>query len=112
VKKIETIVKPYQLNRVKDALNEAGLYGLTVSEIRGFGPKWGTLKVIRDGEYKSEMLRRLRVEIIVPDNDAAFAITAMAKGAGSGCTEDPKIIVSTVEQALPLLTEESPDQAS
>ena len=99
MKKIETIVKPFKLEQVKDALAEAGIHGMTVSEVKGFGGQAGHTEIYRGSEYTVDFLPKLKIEIIVADEQANKTVTAILKSAKAS---DGKIFISSVEEAAPV----------
>ena len=111
MKKIEAIIKPYKLEDVKAALAEAGLLGMTVSEVRGFGGQKGHTELYRGAEYTVDFLPKVKVEVVVPDERADVALEAILKAAWTGSIGDGKIFVSDVEQAVRIRTGERGKQA-
>jgi len=111
VKKIDAIIKPYKLEEVKDALAEAGIESMTVSEVKGFGRQKGQIELYRGGEYKVDFLPKVRVEIVVPDNRVKGAIHAIMISARTGKIGDGKVIVSNVEEAVRIRTDEKGELA-
>ena len=111
MKKIEAIIKPYKLEDVKAALAEAGLLGMTVSEVRGFGGQKGHTELYRGAEYTVDFLPKVKVEVVVPDERADVALEAILKAAWTGSIGDGKIFVSDVAQAVRIRTGERGKQA-
>jgi nitrogen regulatory protein P-II 1 len=111
VKKIDAIIKPYKLEEVKDALAEAGIESMTVSEVKGFGRQKGQIELYRGGEYKVDFLPKVRVEIVVPDNRVKGAIHAIMISARTGKIGDGKVFVSNVEEAVRIRTDEKGELA-
>jgi len=111
MKKIEAIIKPFKLEEVKDALGEVGIEGMTVSEVKGFGRQKGHTEIYRGSEYTMDFLPKVKVEIVVSDDRADNAITAVVHGAKTGKIGDGKIFVTSIEQAVRIRTEESGNQA-
>jgi nitrogen regulatory protein P-II 1 len=111
VKKIDAIIKPYKLDEVKDALAEAGIESMTVSEVKGFGRQKGQIELYRGGEYKVDFLPKVRVEIVVPDNRVKGAIHAIMISARTGKIGDGKVFVSNVEEAVRIRTDEKGELA-
>lgn len=111
MKKIEAIVKPFKLDEVKEALQEVGLQGITVTEAKGFGRQKGHTELYRGAEYVVDFLPKVKVEVVVPDHLADKAIEAIRTAAQTGRIGDGKIFVSTVEQAIRIRTGESGDEA-
>ena len=111
MKKIEAIIKPFRLTDVKDALNELGIQGMTVSEVKGFGRQKGHTEIYRGSEYTVDFLPKIKIESVLPDNLAAQAVQAIIKAAKTGKIGDGKVFVSNVEQAVRIRTEEKGDAA-
>ncbi len=111
MKKIEAIIKPFKLDEVKDALQEAGLQGITVLEAKGFGRQKGHTELYRGAEYVVDFLPKVKIELIVTDNMVDKAIEAIQSSAQTGRIGDGKIFVSTIEQAIRIRTGESGDDA-
>ncbi|MDA8654710.1 P-II family nitrogen regulator [Alphaproteobacteria bacterium] len=111
MKKIEAIIKPFKLDEVKDALQEAGLQGITVVEAKGFGRQKGHTELYRGAEYVVDFLPKVKIELIVTDNMVDKAIEAIQSSAQTGRIGDGKIFVSTIEQAIRIRTGESGDDA-
>lgn len=111
MKKIEAIIKPFKLEEVKDALGEVGVEGMTVSEVKGFGRQKGHTEIYRGSEYTVDFLPKIKLELVVADNRAEAAVSAIAKAAKTGKIGDGKVFVSPVEQAIRIRTEERGEQA-
>ena len=111
MKKIEAIIKPFRLTDVKDALNEIGIQGLTVSEVKGFGRQKGHTEIYRGSEYTVDFLPKMKVETVVADNMKDAAVKAIIKAAKTGKIGDGKIFVSTIEEATRIRTDEHGDAA-
>ena len=111
MKKIEAIIKPFKLEEVKDALSELGIEGMTVSEVKGFGRQKGHTEIYRGSEYTVDFLPKIKIELVVADNQAETAIGAIVKAAKTGKIGDGKVFVSSVEQAVRIRTEEKGDSA-
>jgi len=111
MKKIEAIVKPFKLNEVKEALNEIGLQGMTVSEVKGFGRQKGHTEIYRGSEYTIDFLPKVKIEIILPDASVKAAIEAIQRAAQTGKIGDGKIFVLPVDTAIRIRTQEEGDTA-
>ena len=111
MKKIEAIIKPFKLDEVKDALQEVGVQGITVTEAKGFGRQKGHTELYRGAEYVVDFLPKVKLEIIVADNILEQAIEAIQKAAHTGKIGDGKIFVINVEQATRIRTGETGDAA-
>ena len=111
MKKIEAIIKPFKLDEVKEALQEIGLQGLSVIEIRGFGRQKGHTELYRGAEYVVDFLPKVKIEVVLTDDQVDAAIEAIASTAKTDKIGDGKIFVSTVEQAIRIRTGETGDDA-
>jgi nitrogen regulatory protein P-II 1 len=111
MKKIEAIIKPFKLEEVKDALGEIGIEGMTVSEVKGCGRQKGHTEIYRGSEYSVDLLPKVKIEIVVPDNRANDAIAAVIHSARTGKIGDGKIFIAEIEQAVRIRTEETGNQA-
>ncbi|MDH7501986.1 MAG: P-II family nitrogen regulator [Verrucomicrobiota bacterium] len=111
MKKIEAVIKPFKLEDVKDALANAGVQGMTVIEVKGFGRQKGHTEIYRGSEYTVDFVPKLKIEIVLPDNAVESAIEAIAAAARTGKIGDGKIFVLPVEQALRIRTGECGDHA-
>jgi nitrogen regulatory protein PII len=111
MKKIEAIIKPFKLEEVKDALGEIGIEGMTVSEVKGFGRQKGHTEIYRGSEYTVDFLPKIKVELVVADNQVEGAVGAIVKSAKTGKIGDGKVFVSGVEEAVRIRTDEKGDSA-
>jgi nitrogen regulatory protein P-II 1 len=111
MKKIEAIIKPFKLEEVKDALSELGIEGMTVSEVKGFGRQKGHTEIYRGSEYTVDFLPKMKIEIVVPDNQSEAVVGTIVKSAKTGKIGDGKVFVSTIESAVRIRTEETGDSA-
>ena len=110
MKKIEAIIKPFKLDEVKEALQEIGIQGLSVLEAKGFGRQKGHTELYRGAEYVVDFLPKVKIEVVVADDQLDPTIEAIISAAKTGKIGDGKIFVSTVEQAIRIRTgEEGPD---
>ena len=110
MKKIEAIIKPFKLDEVKEALQEIGIQGLSVLEAKGFGRQKGHTELYRGAEYVVDFLPKVKIELVIPDDQLDATIEAIISAAKTGKIGDGKIFVSTVEQAIRIRTgEEGPD---
>ena len=106
MKKIEAIVKPFKLDDIKEALGELGVSGMTVSEVRGFGRQKGHTELYRGAEYVVDFLPKVRVEIVVADEDAERVSLGLAEAAQTGKIGDGKSFVTTGADAIRIRTSE------
>lgn len=111
MKKIEAVIKPFKLDEVRDALAEVGVEGMTVSEVKGFGRQKGHTEIYRGSEYTVDFLPKIKLEVVVSDENAETSIGAITKAANTGKIGDGKIFVSDVEGAIRIRTEEKGDEA-
>lgn len=111
MKKIEAIIKPFRLEDVKDRLHDAGIIGMTVSEVKGFGRQKGHTEIYRGSEYTVDFLPKLKLELVVGDDQVPVAVQAIIAAAKTGKIGDGKIFISSVEEAIRIRTEERGEQA-
>ena len=111
MKKIEAIIKPFKLDEVKDALHEIGLQGLTVIEAKGFGRQKGHTELYRGAEYVVDFLPKVKIEVVLPDEQVERAIDAIVAAARTNKIGDGKIFVTPVEQAIRIRTGETGEDA-
>lgn len=111
MKKIEAIIKPFKLDEVKEALQEAGVQGLSVTEVKGFGRQKGHTELYRGAEYVVDFLPKVKIEVVLPDDMVDTAIEAIINAARTEKIGDGKIFVSPVEQAIRIRTGETGDDA-
>ena len=111
MKKIEAIIKPFKLDEVKEALQEAGIQGLSVTEVKGFGRQKGHTELYRGAEYVVDFLPKVKIEIVLTDDMVDVAVAAIVAAARTDKIGDGKIFVSPVEQAIRIRTGETGDDA-
>ena len=111
MKKIEAIVKPFKLEEVKDALGSIGISGMTVTEVKGFGRQKGHTEIYRGSEYTVDFLPKLKIEMVVPDDQADGAVDAIVKAAKTGKIGDGKVFLTNIEEAIRIRTEEKGEKA-
>ena len=111
LKKIEAIIKPFKLEEVKEALTEAGIEGMTVTEVKGFGRQKGHTEIYRGSEYTVDFLPKVKLEIIVGSSLVDKAVAAILKGAKTGKIGDGKIFVLPVDEAIRIRTEDKGEKA-
>jgi nitrogen regulatory protein PII len=111
MKKIEAIIKPFKVEEVKDALTEVGVEGMTVTEVKGFGRQKGHTEIFRGSEYTVDFLPKIKIEVVVSDERAEAALTALLNSARTGKIGDGKIFVAAIEQAVRIRTEEKGEAA-
>ena len=110
MKKIEAIVKPFKLDEVKEALQGAGIQGMTVTEVKGFGRQKGHTELYRGAEYVVDFLPKIKIELAVSDELADKAVQAIVEAANTGRIGDGKIFVTEIEEAIRIRTgERGPD---
>ncbi|MBI5189682.1 MAG: P-II family nitrogen regulator [Nitrospirae bacterium] len=111
MKKVEAIIKPFKLDEVKDALNEAGIAGLTVSEVKGYGRQKGHVELYRGAEYEVAFVPKVKIEMVVSDNMLARVVSVIEETAKTGKIGDGKIFVSTVDEVIRIRTGERGETA-
>ena len=111
MKKIEAIIKPFKLDDVKEALQDIGIQGLSVIEVKGFGRQKGHTELYRGAEYVVDFLPKVKIEVALDDEQVEPAIAAIIDAAKTDKIGDGKIFVSTIEQAIRIRTGESGSEA-
>ena len=111
MKKIEAVIKPFKLDDVREALSEAGVTGLTVTEVKGFGRQKGHTELYRGAEYVIDFLPKVKIEVIVPDNEVDRCVEAIVTAARTGKIGDGKIFVYPAEQVVRIRTGERGEEA-
>lgn len=111
MKKIEAIIKPFKLDDVKEALQDIGLQGLTVTEAKGFGRQKGHTELYRGAEYVVDFLPKIKIELVIPDDRVEAAVEAIQTAAQTGRIGDGKIFILPVEGAIRIRTGETDDDA-
>ncbi len=106
MKKIEAIIKPFKLDEVKEALQEVGLQGITVTEAKGFGRQKGHTELYRGAEYVVDFLPKVKVEVVLSEDQVEKAVEAIQKAAQTGRIGDGKIFISNVDDAIRIRTGE------
>ena len=110
MKKIEAVIKPFKLDDVKDALHDAGVSGMTVTEVKGFGRQKGHTELYRGAEYVIDFLPKVKVEVVVEDNLVDNVVEAISEAARTGRIGDGKIFVSPIDEAVRIRTgDKGPD---
>lgn len=111
MKKIEAIIRPHKLDEVREALQEAGFRGLTVTEVKGYGRQMGHSEIYRGSEYTINFLPKTKIDIICADSNLDKAVDIILKHAKTGEVGDGKIFVSLIEEVIRVRTEETGDSA-
>lgn len=111
MKKIEAIIKPFKLDEVKEALQDVGLQGITVTEAKGFGRQKGHTELYRGAEYVVDFLPKVKIEVVLSDELVDAAVDAIRKAAQTGRIGDGKIFVSNIEEAVRIRTGETGNDA-
>lgn len=111
MKKIEAIIKPFKLDDVREALTELGITGMTVSEVKGFGRQRGHTEVYRGAEYAVDFLPKVKIEVVLPDDQIERTVEAIIEAARSGKIGDGKIFVLPVEEVIRIRTGETSETA-
>ena len=107
MKKIEAIVKPFKLDDVKEALNEVGIQGMTITEVKGYGRQKGHKEIYRGAEYVVDFIPKVKVEVVVAADQADAVVANIREAANTGKLGDGKIFVYNVEQAVRVRTGET-----
>ncbi len=111
MKKVEAIIKPFKLDEVKEALQEIGVQGLSVLEVKGFGRQKGHTELYRGAEYVVDFLPKVKIEVVLADDQAEAAVDAIVAAARTDKIGDGKIFISDVQQAIRIRTGESGEEA-
>jgi len=111
MKKIEAIVKPFKLDDVREALSDAGVEGLTVTEVKGYGRQKGHSELYRGAEYQVDFMPKVKIDVVVVDEDVDRAVEAIIQSARTGKIGDGKIFVYDVERAIRIRTSEENEDA-
>lgn len=111
MKKIEAIIKPFKMDDVREALAEVGVTGMTVTEVKGFGRQKGHTELYRGAEYQVDFLPKIRIDLVLPDDQAERAIEAIMQTAQTGKIGDGKIFVYDVERVIRIRTGEENEDA-
>jgi nitrogen regulatory protein P-II 1 len=111
MKKIEAIIKPFKLDEVKEALQEVGVQGITVTEAKGFGRQKGHTELYRGAEYVVDFLPKVKIEIVLPNDLVERAVDAIQKAARTGRIGDGKIFISSIEEVIRIRTGETGQDA-
>jgi len=111
MKKIEAVIKPFKLEEVKDALAEIGVEGMTVTEVKGFGRQKGHTEIYRGSEYTVDFLPKIKLDIVVGDDNVEAATKAIISAAKTGKIGDGKVFISQVEEAIRIRTDEKGNEA-
>ncbi len=107
MKKIEAVIKPFKLDDVKEALNEIGIQGMTISEVKGYGRQKGHKEIYRGAEYVVDFIPKIKIEIVVEADRVEQVVQSIREAANTGKIGDGKIFVLTVEEALRVRTGET-----
>ncbi|MDY6854186.1 MAG: P-II family nitrogen regulator [Thermodesulfobacteriota bacterium] len=111
MKKIETIIKPFKLDEVKEKLTKLGVQGMTVSEVKGFGRQKGHTEIYRGAEYVIDFVPKIKIEIVIEDSMVSKVVETIEKSARTGKIGDGKIFVLPVEEAIRIRTGERKEDA-
>ena len=106
MKLVTAIIKPFKLEEVRSALTDLGLQGMTVTEVKGYGRQKGHTEIYRGAEYAVSFLPKIKIELVLGDDKLDDAIEAIVKAAKTGKIGDGKVFVSTIDEAVRILTEE------
>ena len=111
MKRVEAIIKPFKLEDVKDALSEAGITGMTVSDVKGYGRQQGHSELYRGAEYIVDFLPKIKIELIVAESDVDNVVELIINSARTGKIGDGKIFVSPIEKIVRIRTGEEDEEA-
>lgn len=111
MKKVEAIIKPFKLDDVREALGEIGITGMTVAEVKGFGRQKGHTELYRGAEYMVDFLPKVKLDIVVNDDDVERCIEVIQQAAHTGKIGDGKIFVTNVERVIRIRTQEENEEA-
>ncbi len=111
MKKIEAIIKPFKLDDVKEGLNEVGIQGMTITEVKGYGRQKGHKEIYRGAEYVVDFIPKVKVEVVVADDQAQAVVAKIREAANTGKLGDGKIFVFNVEEAIRVRTGETGSDA-
>ncbi len=111
MKKVEAVIKPFKLDDVKEKLANLGIKGMTVTEVRGFGRQKGHTEIYRGAEYVVDFLPKIKIEVVVSDNQVAEVVDAIRNAAHTGKIGDGKIFVFPIEEVVRIRTGEMGEQA-
>lgn len=111
MKKVEAIIKPFKLDEVKESLNEIGIQGITISEVKGFGRQKGHTELYRGAEYVVDFIPKIKIEIIVADSILLQVVEIIEKSAKTGRIGDGKIFVTNIEEVIRIRTGETGEDA-
>ena len=111
MKKIEAIIKPFKLDEVKEALNEIGIQGMTISEVKGYGRQKGHKEIYRGAEYVDDFIPKIKIEIVVQSENSKQIMEKIQQAAHTGKIGDGKIFVSPVEEVIRVRTGEQGAEA-
>jgi nitrogen regulatory protein P-II 1 len=111
MKQVTAIIKPFKLEEVRESLADVGVSGLTVTEVKGFGRQKGHTELYRGAEYVVDFLPKVKIEVVIKDDDVDRVVDAIVKAAKTGKIGDGKIFVSAVEQVIRIRTGETDESA-
>lgn len=111
MKKIEAIIKPFKLDEVKEALNDIGIQGITVTEVKGFGRQKGHTELYRGAEYVVDFLPKIKLEVIVKEETAPKVVETIVEAAKTGRIGDGKVFVMPIEEVVRIRTGETGEEA-
>ncbi len=111
MKRVEAIIRPVRFEAVKEALNDIGVYGMTVTDVRGFGRQQGHTEKYRGSTYTVNLLPKIKIEVVVPDNQVEEVVSAILEAAHTGEIGDGKIFIAEVEEVVRIRTGERGESA-
>jgi nitrogen regulatory protein P-II 1 len=111
MKKVEAIIKPFAIEKVREALNRAGITGMTLYEVKGFGRQKGHSELYRGAEYQVDFLPKLKLEVVIPDDKEDAVVEAIIGSASTGKIGDGKVFISDIAKVVRIRTREQNEQA-
>lgn len=111
MKKVEAIIKPFKLDEVKNALNDIGIQGMTITDVKGFGRQKGHMELYRGAEYDISFLPKIKIEVVIPDNMLDKVFSAIERSAKTGQIGDGKIFVYSLDNVIRIRTGETGETA-
>jgi len=111
MKKIEAVIKPFKIEEVKDALADAGITGMTVSEVKGYGRQAGHTELYRGAEYVVDFIPKIKIEVVVNEKDVDMVVEKIVSAARTGKIGDGKIFVTDIEKVIRIRTGEEDEEA-
>ena len=111
MKKLEAIIRPYKVEDIRQALDESGFHGISITEVKGYGRQLGHTEFYRGSEYSINFLPKVKIEVVCSDANAERAVAIISQSARTGDIGDGKIFISTIEEVVRIRTEETGEGA-